>query len=67
MMSKVPMIYYFFPRMQENNAIAQVDLLDEGVIEYIHALGTKSWENYFMDPSDMDGGKGKKQFLVRWH
>ncbi|XP_072037300.1 mesenchyme-specific cell surface glycoprotein-like [Amphiura filiformis] len=42
--------------LQENNGIAVVDLLLDGVIEYIHALGTKSWENYFIDTSDKDKG-----------
>ncbi|KAK6195224.1 hypothetical protein SNE40_000696 [Patella caerulea] len=41
--------------LQENNAIAEVDLLTE-TITAIHGLGAKSWSTYKLDPSDKDGG-----------
>ncbi|XP_062619483.1 uncharacterized protein LOC134281037 isoform X2 [Saccostrea cucullata] len=41
--------------LQENNAIAEVDLLTDSITQ-IHGLGFKDWKNYKLDPSDSDGG-----------
>ena len=42
--------------MQENNAIAVVDL-DLSVVKAIYPLPAKDWTKSGLDASDMDGGK----------
>ena len=44
--------------LQENNAIAVLDLASER-IEDIFPLGYKSWENSRLDASNKDNGKTK--------
>ena len=46
-------LFYLSLFLQENNAIAIFDLLYK-TCENIFPLGTKSWKNWYMDPSDMD-------------
>lgn len=41
--------------LQENNAIAEVDMVFETITE-LRGLGFKDWKNYKLDPSDSDGG-----------
>ncbi|CAH1267990.1 Hypp3817 [Branchiostoma lanceolatum] len=41
--------------LQENNAIAVVDLITL-TVEDIYPLGAKNWADYMLDPSDKDGG-----------
>ena len=42
--------------LQENNAIATVDLVKGEIID-IYPLGSKAWEGLKMDISDKDGGE----------
>ena len=42
--------------LQENNAIAEIDMVTETISE-IRGLGFKDWKQYKLDPSDSDGGK----------
>ncbi|CAH1793446.1 unnamed protein product, partial [Owenia fusiformis] len=41
--------------LQENNAIAIVDLTTKSIID-LYPLGTKSWKNNWIDASNTDGG-----------
>ncbi|XP_048764885.2 uncharacterized protein LOC125672707 isoform X2 [Ostrea edulis] len=44
-----------FVTLQENNAIAEVDLVREKITN-LRGLGFKDWKKYKLDPSDSDGG-----------
>ena len=41
--------------VQKNNAIAQLNL-DTNLVATVIAMGNRSWTDYYLDPSDMDGG-----------
>ncbi|XP_071172556.1 uncharacterized protein [Mytilus edulis] len=49
--------------LQENNAIAVVDIASE-TIENILPLGYKSWGELMMDPSDKDGGINMRSWPI---
>ncbi|XP_005091631.2 mesenchyme-specific cell surface glycoprotein-like [Aplysia californica] len=46
-----------------NNAVAKVNLFTNQVSE-IFPLGNRSWTDYYMDPSDMDGGVNMRGFNI---
>ena len=49
--------------LQENNAIAEIDMVTETISE-IRGLGFKDWKQYKLDPSDSDGGKTYRTFFT---
>jgi len=50
--------------LQENNAIAEVDILS-GTIEELYSLGYKSWQSLTMDASDRDDGINLENWPLR--
>lgn len=45
---------FFFK--QRNNAVARINL-DTNLVSTIYPLGNRSWNSYYLDPSDYDLGK----------
>ncbi|ESP05519.1 hypothetical protein LOTGIDRAFT_152377 [Lottia gigantea] len=52
-----------FVTLQENNAIAQVDL-NSGVVININSLGSKDWSDLQLDTSDRDGGVHLRSYPI---
>ncbi|XP_050401100.2 mesenchyme-specific cell surface glycoprotein [Patella vulgata] len=50
--------------LQENNAIAQLDLR-QGIVTQLFNLGTKDWSDLQLDASDRDGGIHPRSFPIR--
>ncbi|XP_046549457.1 mesenchyme-specific cell surface glycoprotein-like [Haliotis rubra] len=49
--------------LQENNAVATVDLETETISE-VYGLGYKNWTSLKLDPSDRDGGANMNSYTV---
>ncbi|GFR66561.1 mesenchyme-specific cell surface glycoprotein [Elysia marginata] len=47
-----------------NNAIARINLFTDQVSQ-VFGLGNRTWTDYYMDPSDRDGGINMRGFNVR--